>query len=126
MPWTFSEKYVYRDSAGAPVRFDNLHENLVASGSGDDVFVLEGGSNSVAHIDSAGHFVNQFGKKGRGPGELGFPLSLAMRWDTVEVLDVAKSALVRWTTGGDLVPESDVFSKDGVYLGTARGVRVDR
>jgi hypothetical protein len=112
LPWTFTERHVYSDSTGEPMLFNGLHESLVVVGRAGDVFVLEHGNNSVAHFDSTGRMLGRLGKKGRGPGELGLPLSMAIRGDTITVLDVSKDALVRWTTAGKIVPEQRLEGED--------------
>ena len=104
LPWTFTERYVYTDSAGEPMLFNGLHENVVAVSPSGDVFVLDH-DNGVMHFDSAGKMRSRIGKRGGGPGELKFALAVASRGDTIAALDVMKSALVRWTSSDSIVPE---------------------
>ena len=41
----------------------------VAGGPGKSFLISDGYANSVLHFDSAGHFVQEFGRSGQGPGE---------------------------------------------------------
>jgi hypothetical protein len=71
LPWTFTERFVFMDSAGEPMLFNGLHESVVAVGKSGEVFVLEHGNSGVAHFDSSGRLVGRLGKKGGGPASIG-------------------------------------------------------
>ncbi len=69
------------------------------------LFVLDGMARTItAYKESNGAFVRGFGGQGRGPGEFGDPMALAVFDDTVYVVDP--------TTG----PAVSVFEHDGTFI----------
>jgi hypothetical protein len=78
------------------------------------IYVLDAQAYRVAVFDTSGAVVRTMGRQGGGPGELQFPGMLWLSADgTVEVMDYAKGALVRFDPGGTLLPQ--IFLKDIGY-----------
>jgi hypothetical protein len=70
----------------------------------DRLWALDQGNYRVLVFDAAGRFVRQFGKQGAGPGELQFPMGLALLADgTVAILDMGRRGF-------------SLFDGDGNYL----------
>lgn len=69
------------------------------------LFVLDGMARTItAYQESNGTFVHRFGGQGRGPGEFGDPMALAVFDDTVYVVDPT------------LGPRVSVFRHDGTFI----------
>ncbi len=67
------------------------------------IYVLDRGNFRVVVFDSLGTHVRSVGREGGGPGELGFPLNLAVSpGGAVSVLDISKLSLVRFAPDGTL------------------------
>lgn len=76
------------------------------------LFVLDGMAQTIkVYHGSDGAFVRSFGGRGRGPGEFGDPMALAVFDDTVYVLDPT------------LGPTVSVFGHDGTFI-ELRGLEV--
>ena len=77
----------------------------------DNLYVLDSQNNRVTVFDANGRFVRIIGRKGEGPGELGFPLGLAVTADRhVVVMDFGNRAFV-------------IYGPDGKHV---RNVPIDR
>ena len=69
------------------------------------LFVLDGMARTItAYRESNGAFVRSFGGQGRGPGEFGDPMALAVFDDTVYVVDPSHG------------PRVSVFGHDGTFI----------
>ena len=69
------------------------------------LFVLDGMAQTIrVYQESDGAFVRSFGGQGRGPGEFGDPMALALFDDTVYVVDPT------------LGPRVSVFKHDGTFI----------
>ncbi len=64
------------------------------------LYVLDGRMSQVVVLDSTGGVIRQFGRPGAGPGELNRPGAMAVRRDTVVVLDSGNGRIQRWHTSG--------------------------
>ena len=88
-----------QDSAG----FVNAITDVARSDS--LLFVLDGMAQTIrVYQESDGAFVRSFGGQGRGPGEFGDPMALALFDDTVYVVDPT------------LGPRVSVFKHDGTFI----------
>ena len=88
-----------QDSAG----FVNAITDVARSDS--LLFVLDGMAQTIkVYQESNGAFVGSFGGRGRGPGEFGDPMALAVFDDTVYVVDPT------------LGPRVSVFKHDGTFI----------
>ena len=77
----------------------------------DNLYVLDSQNNRITVFDANGKFVRSIGRKGQGPGELGFPLGLAVTNDRhLVVMDLGNRAFV-------------VYGPDGTYI---RNIPLDR
>ena len=69
------------------------------------LFVLDGMAQTISvYQESGGAFVRSFGGQGRGPGEFGDPMALAVFDDTAYVVDPT------------LGPRVSVFKNDGTFI----------
>ena len=77
----------------------------------DNLYVLDSQNNRVTVFDASGRFVRIVGRKGEGPGELGFPLGLAVTHDRhIVVMDLGNRAFV-------------IYGPDGTHV---RNIPLDR
>lgn len=104
LPWTFREIDVFRDSVGEPWLFTNVVPSIVLADRAGRTYVVTRDP-SIVRFDRSGRFDRTIGRKGGGPGEFEFPMSIGSQGDTIFVHDVAKQALVRFSP--DLSPASD-------------------
>ena len=82
---------------------------LVATDDNGNMYVLDPDAYQVQVFDSTGRHLRTLGGQGGGPGELQFPLALAVATDgRAWVADVGKRALVHWGPGGEVL-DSDQF-----------------
>ena len=92
--------------------------NTAVDGSGN-IYVLDRGANRVHVFDSTGARITAFGGRGSGPGELRFPLALAVSsTGIVRVADVGKHRFVQWNAKGTPLEEVDMLER---YRGGAIG-----
>ncbi|HEX2202911.1 MAG TPA: 6-bladed beta-propeller [Longimicrobium sp.] len=68
----------------------------VASGPDGRLYVLNHGDARVAVYDAQGRFEGALAKKGKGPGQLTSPMGVAVRGDTVYVLETVPARLLRF------------------------------
>lgn len=79
----------------------------VAFDDASNLYVLDRDGARVVVVDSEGRFLRQIGRKGGGPGELQFPVGLALTGGRVAVHDMARRSL-------------SVFSLEGEFLHNVR------
>ncbi len=104
LPWTFKEIDVFRDSLGEPWLFTNVLTSTVLADRAGRTYVVTRDP-SIVRFDRSGRFDRTIGRKGGGPGEFEFPMSIGSQGDTIFVNDLAKQALVRFNP--DLSPAVD-------------------
>jgi hypothetical protein len=74
----------------------------VAFDRADNLYVLDQGNGRVVVLDPRGRFVRQFGRRGRGPGEMIAPMQLAVTHDgSVVVADVGQRAFAVFSPEGE-------------------------
>lgn len=85
--------------------------NTAVDGNGR-IYVLDTEAHRVHVFDSAGARVTVFGREGGGPGELRFPLALAVSsTGIVRVADAGKDKFVQWNSQGAPLPELDLTER---------------
>ena len=104
LAWTFKEVDVFRDSMGEPWLFTDVLTSTVLTDRAGRTYVMTRDP-SVVRFDRSGRFDRTIGRKGGGPGEFEFPMSIGSQGDTIFVNDLAKQALVRFLP--DLSPAAD-------------------
>lgn len=68
-----------------------------------NLYILDRDGARVVVVSPEGSFLRQIGRKGNGPGELQFPVALAVTGGRVVVRDMARQALSVFTTDGELL-----------------------
>lgn len=59
-----------------------------------NVYILENGNNHIKKFSREGEYILTIGKKGRGPGEIGYPIEVELLNDTVLVVsDIGNSRI---------------------------------
>lgn len=82
------------------------HVSHVAFDANDNLYVLDRGVGKVFVYDTAGTFIREFGRSGQGPGELTFPLQLAVTPEgTVVVSDMRRRSFSMFDDSGAYVEE---------------------
>ena len=104
LPWTFREIDLFRDSLGEPWLFTNVVPAIVLADRGGRTYVVTR-EPSIVRFDRSGRFDRTIGRKGGGPGEFEFPVSIGSQGDTIFVRDGIKQALVRFLP--NLSPATD-------------------
>ena len=106
--------------ATEPIHYNVPVSEVHSLSSGDDlvdiidlrvsssVWVLGTVAPFVTQVSLARGQVRAFGSEGAGPGELQQPLSLAIRQDSVAVLDAAKRALIWYDTTGTYLGQTQL------------------
>jgi hypothetical protein len=69
------------------IRSDRLWSVQAVRFAKEGYVVANGGSREVFILDPAGNLAKQFGRQGQGPGEFGYIADVAVRGDSVYVLD---------------------------------------
>ena len=111
LSWTLEPKVTIAsdDTQGAGV-FDP-NEYAIRTDSVGRVYVMDRSGNRIIVFDVDGRYLRSLGRKGGGPGELGFPLAFAVAANgTVSVFDAAKHRLVRFAPDGSILPEKEMGS----------------
>ncbi len=80
------------DTAG-PYQFGRIAS--VALDRRGSIFILDAASRQLSTFDSLGTFRGLWGRRGRGPGEYVSPQSIAMLHDSVALLDLASTGVVK-------------------------------
>jgi outer membrane protein assembly factor BamB len=104
--WRFTDRATYSDSAGAPFLFAGIADALVAVSSAGEVLALDAGNHRIVRFDTGGRQVATMGGKGGGPGEMLFPMGLAVQGDTVVVFDPMRNGFLRWSVAGAVLPDA--------------------
>lgn len=106
--------------------FYQLAESSVGGDTRGNIYVLDRTARRVVVFDSGGTFLRAMGREGGGPGELRFPIALAVSPSGVaSVLDLGKWALVRFGPDGAVLEQvraelqyggGRMYDRDGVLL----------
>jgi hypothetical protein len=93
------------DTTGAGA-FDP-NDYVLESDSAGRLYVLDSQGHRVIVFGPDGKYLRSLGRKGAGPGELGFPIAFTVsRSGITSVFDVAKHRLVRFDSNGNVLPET--------------------
>ena len=104
LAWTFEEIDVFRDSLGEPWLFNGIFTNQVLTDRAGRTYVLTRDP-AIVRFGREGRYERTLGRKGGGPGEFEFPVSIGSMGDTIYATDAGKRALVRF--GPRLDPVAD-------------------
>lgn len=116
LPWRFETVDVLRDSLGEPWLFTMVTPEMVLTDRAGRTYVLDR-EPAVRRFGRDGAYERSFGRKGGGPGEMEFPLSLVQQGDSLAVFDGGREVIVRW--GPDLEPINDIQLR-GAFQGAQR------
>ena len=105
LAWRFDTIGVLTDSLGEPWLFTGVTPQQVITDRAGRTYVLER-EPAIRRFGRDGRYERSIGRRGGAPGEMGLPFYLVQQGDSVAVLDVGRSALVRW--GPDLEPIADI------------------
>jgi hypothetical protein len=96
--------------------------SAVAFDRQDNLYILDSGNFRVLVFDRSGKYVRQIGKQGNGPGELTFPMALAVASDgNLVIADMGRGGFAVFKSDGSYVknvagPEGYRPGAGGVYL----------
>jgi hypothetical protein len=80
--------------------------SAIAINSAAEIFILDFQSKDVRVFDTAGAYLRTIGRQGAGPGELGFPLDIAMdAADRLWVMDLRNNRYSIFASTGELLKE---------------------
>ncbi len=111
LAWKFDTVGTLTDSLGEPWLFTGLSPEMVITDRAGRTYVLER-EPVIRRFGRTGQYERSVGRKGGGPGEMEFPISLVQQGDSLGVMDMGRSALVRW--GADFEPINDLPLRDGL------------
>ena len=80
----------------------------IAVDSEGSIYVLDHGNDRVQVFDAQGRFLRTIGREGQGPGELQYPVALAVRDDTIAVADSRNARLSIWDLDGTHVLDASI------------------
>ena len=125
LPWRFVEERRLGGDDTGPASFTTVSHSRVLTLADSLIVVLHGDRSTVELFTGAGEHVRSIGGAGKGPGEFSVAFSLIDAGpDEVGVLDLAKSALVRWKLDGSALPERRLESITGIlWVGQGTVVR---
>lgn len=98
LPWRFDSVDVLRDTLGEPWPAQVVRPQQVLIDRAGRTYVLTR-DEGIVRFGLDGRFDRTIGRPGSGPGEFRFPIALTAKGDTLVVHDVAKRALVRFSSG---------------------------
>ena len=105
--WTLDTVRVLGGADTGPQGFYRVNRALVDTDALGRIYVLDPALFRVIVFDSTGSFLREFGRKGQGPGELMFPVSVsASDQGEVVVFDGDKGTLVSFALDGGAVEQS--------------------
>lgn len=129
LSWRFEEVGRVRGPDGAPLAVTGLTPRQVAVGGDGRIAVVDGDEKRIILTDAQGTFLQAFGREGSGPGEFGYPFSVA--FDSaggIEAYDLQRQTRVAFPRDGQ--PETRAGQDPrrmlrGGRLAVRRGVSVD-
>ncbi len=115
LPWPLTEIRRIGGADSGAASFSTANPSTVAVDDRGLVYVLDAEAKQVAVFDTSGAVIRVMGREGGGPGEMQFPIVLqADSRGTVEVVDIAKGALVRFGPEGEILPEVPMSQLGGI------------
>ena len=127
MDWRFRERWRAGGDDEGPTAFSRLGDGSVAATPQGGIVVIDRVAHHVVVLSGDGEVTRVLGREGEGPGELGFPASVAVLADgSIWVYDIGKSAIVRFGPDGEALPEVRVsgLSYSTMVRPGADGVRM--
>lgn len=101
LPITLTPLWHVGGAADTVVAFSRLFPGDIAVGQGDRLLVVDRELGRLVVLDRNGAVQKPIGRKGQGPGELGYPLGLSVAPSGIIVVyDAARRAFVRMTAEG--------------------------
>jgi len=64
--------------------------------SKENIFILDSRSCTLKKFDNEGKFIKSFGGRGDGPGEMSYPVSMAISRDTIYVTDFNTNQVIKY------------------------------
>ncbi len=103
--WTLTERFRLGGADDGPGSFTSASMWNTGTDREGRIYVLDGQQFRVEVFAPSGEHLRFLGRKGGGPGEIEFPISLFVSPAGVaQVFDAGKLALVRWDANGELLP----------------------
>ena len=123
LEWRAEQRFRLGGADAGPEAFYRTGDSNIQTDEAGNIFVLDRGNFRVVVFDSTGAHVRTVGKQGGGPGELEFPLNLAVSpAGEISVLDISKMSLVRFAPDGSLAePQRATLQFNGSRLVMLRG-----
>jgi len=101
LDWTFERLFAIGGEEDGPESFSSVDLANTGADAGGDLYVMDGQAHRVVVFGPDGSHLRTMGREGGGPGELQFPIMMAVTPEGVaEVFDIGKRALVRFGPDG--------------------------
>ncbi len=118
--WTLTEVFRIGGADSGAGSFSAAYPRVVSTDAAGRIYVLDRKQYRVEVFDPSGAHVRFLGRQGGGPGEFQDAYDLLVKPSgEVGVVDYAKSALVRWSPDGAVLPEyafTDFFPNGPLWL----------
>lgn len=102
LDWTFERLLVLGGDEDGPGSFSSVDVANTGADAAGDLYVMDGQAHRVVVFGPDGTHLRTMGREGGGPGELQFPIMMAVTPDGIaEVFDIGKRALVRFGSDGE-------------------------
>ena len=129
LAWTFDSLFALGGSDEGEDSFYAVRGRVVRADAAGNLYVLDASAKRIVVFDSAGVFVRAMGGPGGGPGEMEWPIALAVAPDgRAGAYDIAKRIPIiaevaagpddTWWVRRRDAAGVDVYAADGAYLGT--------
>ncbi len=130
LSWRFEEVGRVHGPDGTPLAVTSLTPRQVAVGGDGRIAVVDVDEKRVILTDPRGTFLRAFGREGSGPGEFGYPFSIAFdSGGGIESYDLQHQARVAFRPDGQperrAGPDPRRALRQGGRLAVRRGVSVD-
>ena len=120
LAWRFERVRALGGRDEGPESFFQIDPAAVAADAHGNTYILDRGNHRVVVFGPDGRHLRSMGKKGGGPGEMEFPLGMALAPDgSVAVLDPMLGQMVRFGADGRVLPGVAVDRSGGMPEGMA-------
>ncbi len=109
LPWRFDEEFTLGGEESGPGAFTSASTRTVQTNGRDRIVVLDAANDRIEIFDGEGLHRLTLGGPGSGPGEFTFAIELLDAGEgRVGVTDLAKRAILLWSSDGTLLGETRI------------------
>ncbi len=106
LSWRLEKRWSVGGVSDPILELSHVFPQHIASDARGNLWVLAAQNHRLVEFDRSGKHLRTLGRKGKGPGEFVFPLSVSVAQDgSIRVEDADRELLVRFTADGTVLPE---------------------